>query len=320
LWSGIEDALQALARVIAARVGRAGVVTDTAQMSLAHAVAAERERLTQELTHHFAQHLETILGHLRGGVTDDVASRAVSAMNAASCALGDLRDRRPAWRRARAVGEAFVATEREVRDIARATDVRLGLRLAGPSEHLVANIVLDAASWISFAAVRNVVRHAHATRGRVTWSVLDDKLVVSVFDDGVGFDPRRAALGDLREMRRRAEILGGSLVVDSVAGWGTRLRASLGLRPANALQVDESASALLGTLGDRELDVLRLLAAGHRNRDIASELELSQHTVKFHVTKIFEKLGVRTRAEAAAVAFAAGIHPRPIPCSAATGA
>jgi signal transduction histidine kinase/DNA-binding CsgD family transcriptional regulator len=310
LWPGIEDTLRALARLVATRIGRAHAATDTAQMSLARAVAAERERLTEELRHHFAQNLDAILGHLRGAVTDDIAARALSAMTTASYALADLRRRRPAWRQARTIGEAFAATERDVRNIAGETDIRLELALAGPSEHLVANTVLDAASWISRAAVANVVRHTQPARARMTWSVLHDTLVVSVLDDGRGFDPRHAALGDLREMRRRAEIFGGSLVIDSAAGWGTRLRASLAVRPARPLEVDESACALVGTLAGRELDVLRLIAMGHRNRDIASELELSQHTVKFHLTKIFEKLGVRTRAEAATVAFAAGIRPR----------
>jgi DNA-binding CsgD family transcriptional regulator/signal transduction histidine kinase len=320
LSSAIEGALRALARVIAARVGRARVPTDTAQLSLAHAVAAERERLTHELTHHFAQQLETILGHLRGAVTDDVAGRALSATTAASLALADLRGRRPEWRQARTVGEAFAATEREVGDIARAAELVLECTSAVPSEQLVANTVLDAACWITRAAVLNVAQHAHAARVRVSWSMQNDKLVAAVVDDGRGFDASRAALGDLRGMRRRAELLGGALEIESEPGWGTLVRASVGLRAANPVQVDESASALVGALGERELDVLRLMAVGHRNRDIAVELELSQHTVKFHITKIFEKLGVRTRAEAAAVAFAAGIHPRPMPVSAATGA
>jgi DNA-binding CsgD family transcriptional regulator len=112
-------------------------------------------------------------------------------------------------------------------------------------------------------------------------------------------------------MRHRAESLGGSLEVESAPGWGTRVRARLRLLVDNTAPVDESASALIGVLGDRELDVLRQIAVGRRNREIAAELFLSQHTVKFHLGNIFEKLGVRTRAEAAAVAFAAGIHPGP---------
>jgi DNA-binding CsgD family transcriptional regulator len=152
----------------------------------------------------------------------------------------------------------------------------------------------------------------------VSWSVTDHELVVSIVDDGRGFDPQRVALGGLRTMRRRAEILGGQLQIESVAGWGTSLRARLRLHSETALRVDESACALVKTLGERELAVLRLAAVGRRNREIASELALSQHTVKFHLANIFDKLGVRSRAEAATVAFAAGIHPCPGPGSAAS--
>ena len=55
--------------------------------------------------------------------------------------------------------------------------------------------------------------------------------------------------------------------------------------------------------------VLRGPAAGQRNGEIAAELFLSLRTVKFKVGKIFDTLGVRTGAEAAAVAFAAGLGP-----------
>jgi DNA-binding NarL/FixJ family response regulator len=52
-------------------------------------------------------------------------------------------------------------------------------------------------------------------------------------------------------------------------------------------------------LSPRELEVLGLLAKGLRNRDIANALVISQSTTKVHVKHILEKLGVRTRTEAA---------------------
>ena len=58
-------------------------------------------------------------------------------------------------------------------------------------------------------------------------------------------------------------------------------------------------------LTPRELDVLQLLASGMTTRRIAHALEISEHTVKFHVTSILGKLGASTRAEA--VARAAGL-------------
>ena len=52
----------------------------------------------------------------------------------------------------------------------------------------------------------------------------------------------------------------------------------------------------------REYDVLRLIAAGHSNREIASELFISVKTASVHVSNILGKLGVASRGEAAATA------------------
>jgi DNA-binding CsgD family transcriptional regulator len=52
------------------------------------------------------------------------------------------------------------------------------------------------------------------------------------------------------------------------------------------------------SLTAREHDVLALLADGLSNRDIAARLDISEHTVKFHLASIFGKLGASTRTEA----------------------
>jgi DNA-binding NarL/FixJ family response regulator len=62
-------------------------------------------------------------------------------------------------------------------------------------------------------------------------------------------------------------------------------------------------------LSGRELDVLRLLVKGDSNKSIASRLMLSENTVKSHISHIFSKLGVQSRAEAVAVALQRGIVP-----------
>jgi DNA-binding NarL/FixJ family response regulator len=56
-------------------------------------------------------------------------------------------------------------------------------------------------------------------------------------------------------------------------------------------------------LSPRELEVLRLVAAGKSNREIAAALVISEHTVARHVQNIFAKLGLSSRAGATAFAF-----------------
>jgi DNA-binding NarL/FixJ family response regulator len=62
-----------------------------------------------------------------------------------------------------------------------------------------------------------------------------------------------------------------------------------------------------GALSARELEVLRLVAKGTANREIAAELFISQATVKTHLTHIYAKLGVKDRAAAVATAYDQGI-------------
>jgi DNA-binding NarL/FixJ family response regulator len=65
--------------------------------------------------------------------------------------------------------------------------------------------------------------------------------------------------------------------------------------------------ALLGKLSDREQTVFFELAAGRSNREIASELHLSEGTVKVHVGRILAKLGLRDRVQAVVLAYESGL-------------
>ena len=60
-------------------------------------------------------------------------------------------------------------------------------------------------------------------------------------------------------------------------------------------------------LTEREIDVLRHVAGGNRNRDIAERLFISEETVKVHVKHIMEKLGASDRTQAVAIAVRRGI-------------
>ena len=61
------------------------------------------------------------------------------------------------------------------------------------------------------------------------------------------------------------------------------------------------------TLSERETDVLRLLAQGYSNKDLAQSLNLSEKTVKTHVSNILGKLGVPSRTQAALYAVRIGL-------------
>jgi len=78
-------------------------------------------------------------------------------------------------------------------------------------------------------ALHNCVKHAHARRVRVVVQEQDQHLVLSIEDDGIGFDPRRHRGMGFLGMHERVSRLGGQLTVDSLPGRGTRLRVELPL-------------------------------------------------------------------------------------------
>ncbi len=57
----------------------------------------------------------------------------------------------------------------------------------------------------------------------------------------------------------------------------------------------------------REVEVLRWMARGHRNKQLAATLNISEHTAKFHVSSVMAKLGARTRTEAVTIGVMRGL-------------
>ncbi len=57
----------------------------------------------------------------------------------------------------------------------------------------------------------------------------------------------------------------------------------------------------------REVEVLRLMARGYRNKQLAAQLNISEHTAKFHVSSVLAKLGARTRTEAVTIGMTRGL-------------
>jgi DNA-binding NarL/FixJ family response regulator len=70
--------------------------------------------------------------------------------------------------------------------------------------------------------------------------------------------------------------------------------------PAEAMRIAEDLTA-------REVEVLRLMARGFRNKQLAAMLNISEHTAKFHVSSVLAKLGARTRTEAVTIGMTRGL-------------
>jgi DNA-binding NarL/FixJ family response regulator len=71
----------------------------------------------------------------------------------------------------------------------------------------------------------------------------------------------------------------------------------------------EVEAELSEEITSRETDVLRMLALGLVNKDIAARLGISEHTVKFHISSILDKLGASTRTEAVTLGIRRGLIP-----------
>ncbi|WP_194926019.1 response regulator [Catenulispora pinisilvae] len=83
------------------------------------------------------------------------------------------------------------------------------------------------------------------------------------------------------------------------SGSGTNAASSTATTPATSPEPADD-------LSPREADVLRLIAAGHSNREIAKKLFVGEATVKSHINRIFTKTGCRDRAQAVQYAFTHG--------------
>jgi DNA-binding NarL/FixJ family response regulator len=128
----------------------------------------------------------------------------------------------------------------------------------------------------------------------------DDEVLWDALDAGAaGFVLKDASADDLIAASR-AVANGGAWLDPKVAPRVlTAFRANVRPRLAEATRVD--------ALTEREHDVLRLMARGATNSEIAATLFVSEPTVKTHVGAIFSKLGVRDRAAAIVFAYDHGI-------------
>jgi DNA-binding CsgD family transcriptional regulator len=123
-------------------------------------------------------------------------------------------------------------------------------------------------------------------------------------------EPLEARLAELDRQQLRASMGAAAFEAEYAAGRALGLAGVLaGLRPRDAARQPRAAesSRAASVLTPRELDVLKLVAQGLSNPDIARRLVLSEHTVHRHVANIFRKLSLSSRAAATAWAVRTGL-------------
>ncbi len=122
-------------------------------------------------------------------------------------------------------------------------------------------------------------------------------LVLTTYDSDEYISPALAAGAQGYLLK---DVLPEDLVeaVRAIRRGGAALEPGVAARVLERMQQTESDS-----LSNREREVLRLLVAGASNKQIAARLALSENTIKTHLSNIFSKLDVQSRAEAVAVAL-----------------
>jgi DNA-binding NarL/FixJ family response regulator len=188
--------------------------------------------------------------------------------------------------------------------VAEAATGEEALRLAREAKPDVVLMDLSMPGAGGIDATAEIRRACPATRVLVLTMHDDPAYLRSVLAAGAsGYLLKRAAdtelLSAIRITHRRGTFLDPSLAGAVVEeAFGRRTRPGKGDRPGD-------------TLSDREREVLRLVAEGHTNQQVADRLKLSIKTVETYRARLMEKLGLRSRADLVRYALSTGILTSP---------
>ncbi|MGE3073499.1 MAG: response regulator [Dehalococcoidia bacterium] len=143
-------------------------------------------------------------------------------------------------------------------------------------------------------AIGHIRRELPDTEVIALTSVLEDASVVGAV--------RAGAIGYLLKDTQAEEL---TRAIKAAANGQVQLSPQAAARLVREVRAPESPE----TLTERETDVLRLLAQGKANKEIALALYIGENTVKTHVSSILVKLGVQSRTQAALYARQIGLGP-----------
>ncbi len=186
-----------------------------------------------------------------------------------------------------------------------AADGHAAVELVATASPHVVLMDLNMPNCDGVAATARITAEHPGTRVVVLTTYADDESIINAM--------RAGALGYLTKDATRAEI--GRAVLAAAAGQAVldpevqQKLLSAAARGAGTPGPSGAAGGPANVDGDltpREAEVLRLIAAGQSNREIARSLFVSEATVKTHVNRIFAKTGSRDRAQATRYAYTHG--------------
>lgn len=143
-------------------------------------------------------------------------------------------------------------------------------------------------------AITEIRKQAPGVEVVALTSVLEDASVVGAI--------RAGAIGYLLKDTNADEL---RRAVKAAAGGQVQLSPEAAVRLMREVRAPDAPE----TLTDREMDVLRLLADGQSNKEIAGNLSIGEKTVKTHVSSILSKLDVQSRTQAVLAAMRSGLIP-----------
>ena len=195
---------------------------------------------------------------------------------------------------------SLMTAEASIDVVAQASGGRMGVRLAAELNPDVILMDLRMPDMTGPEATREIVAHNPDVRVLALTVASEDRDVADALQAG--------ACGFLAKDTPVDSLVVAIHAAASGTAWLSPKAAEVVLgRIRNAPTPQEQENSPLEQLSPRELDVLRLIANGMENAEIASELGISPRTAKNHVSNILTKLGLPSRVQAAVYAVRQGV-------------
>ncbi|OCT16739.1 DNA-binding response regulator [Paenibacillus pectinilyticus] len=191
---------------------------------------------------------------------------------------------------------AVLGTEDGIEVVGEASNGQDGIRLAQEyrPDVVLMDLVMEGMDGIE--TTRRLLQLYPECKVIVLTSFLDDEKMYPVIEAG--------AFSYLLKTSRASEI---AQAIRAAAKGQSILESQVASKIMNRFRQPKPAAEPHEELTDREMEVLRLIAKGKSNQELADDLFIGVKTVKFHVTNVLAKLGVEDRTQAAIYAFKHGL-------------